>query len=459
MSERSSAWWFGKWKRKARKAISPPEASPGRGLGKIRPSTRYEATARRVAALRRTAVASLRASVNRGDESAFFVPSARASLVAKRGYYGVADEVVREQQRQITELAAAVRALRAEIAAAGGGGANGGGGVRADGTGELLAAVAVDVPARGSPESPPNKAPKYGGSDADPADVEAEADAEEERTKESEVVKPEESSDDEGPEVELKTPSPEPELTEKERRRLEKLARKETKRAEREEKKAEREEKKAERVEKKAKRVEKKSLRSRDRAADDDEPVFEDDSVDVSEDAPTPSPEPTIAPKMSKERKPRVTAEMEAEHLDDVECKCRIHAQPLLTGLPHRLVSEQHPPPRTSVGPVARTALPLHRAVAGERACTLFPMESYDPRVPCVSYRRVAGVCARPSPQPEAPWAAAWLRSTGSASSSSSSSVSAVGAAGVLCEHIGLLWRRPILRRHAGGPRQLCDCL
>ena len=305
--------------RKARKAISPPEASPGKGLGKIRPSTRYEATARRVAALRRTAVASLRASVNRGDESAFFVPSARASLVAKRGYYGVADEVVREQQRQITELAAAVRALRAEIAAAGGGGANGGGGVRPGGTGELLAAVAVDVPARGSPESPPNEAPKYAGSDANPADVEAEADAEEERTKESEVVKPEESSDDEGPEVELKTPSPEPELTEKERRRLEKLARKETKRAEREEKKAKREGKKAEREEKKAKREEKKSLHSRDRAADDDEPVFEDDSEDVSEDAPTPSPEPTIAPKMSKERKPRVTAEMEAEHLDDVE--------------------------------------------------------------------------------------------------------------------------------------------
>ena len=139
-----------------------------------------------------------------------------------------------------------------------------------------------------------------------------EAERTKERTKEpaaphaAEVVKPEESSDDEGPEVELKTPSPEPELTEKERRRLEKLARKETKRAKREEKKAK-------------KREEKKGVRSRDRSPDDDEPVLTDDSEDVPTDAPTPSPEPTIAPKMSKERKPRVTAEMEAEHLDDVE--------------------------------------------------------------------------------------------------------------------------------------------
>ena len=261
------------------KARSPPQVSPeGRGLGKIRPSTRYEATARVVASLRRTAEASLRASVQRGDETAYFVPSARASLVAKRGYYGVADEVVREQQRQITELAAAVRALRAEIAAAGDGGEMGG-------------------------ESPSGDSPG--------ADVEAEAEAEveaertKERTKEpaaphaAEVVKPEESSDDEGPEVELKTPSPEPELTEKERRRLEKLARKETKRA---------------------KREEKKGVRSRDRAPDDDEPVLTDDSEDVPTDAPTPSPEPTIAPKMSKERKARLTRrEMEAERLEDVE--------------------------------------------------------------------------------------------------------------------------------------------
>ena len=51
-------------------------------------------------------------------------------------------------------------------------------------------------------------------------------------------------------------------MTEKERRRLEKLARKETNRAKREEKKAK-------------KREEKKGVRLRDRAPDDDEPVFD----------------------------------------------------------------------------------------------------------------------------------------------------------------------------------------
>ena len=302
-----------------KQTTSPPQAPPGWAVGNtLTPKyTEYEVTARRHAALRAVADASLDASRSRGESS--YVPSARASIVSTRGYYGAADDVVRTQQAQITELASAVKTLRAEIAAraaesvsaAASGGVIDRDGTIDRGTKTRMSGEGEAAEASGAPDV------HRGESTVDTVEgtIQKEADS---------VGKPEESSDDdevedndddeEETEVELKTPSPEPELTEKERRKLEKRAKKEEKRAKKETKKSRREAKKA-----------KKKGTIATPPIPEDEPMFTagaehfPDSIDAPDsiggDAPTPSPEPDMPLKEDKSR----LAAIEAKYLGDID--------------------------------------------------------------------------------------------------------------------------------------------
>ena len=305
----------------SKQTTSPPQAPPGWAVGNtLTPKyTEYEVTARRHAALRAVADASLDASRSRGESS--YVPSARASIVSARGYYGAADDVVRTQQAQITELASAVKTLRAEIAAT-----RAAESVSAAASGGVIDRDSVDRDATATRMSGEGEAVEASGVPDVHRGESHVATVEETVQKEADSVgKPEESSDDdevedndeeeEETEVELKTPSPEPELTEKERRKLEKRAKKEEKRAKKETKKSRREAKKA-----------KKKGTIATPPIPEDEPMFTagaehfPDSIDAPDsidgDAPTPSPEPDMPP--LKEDKSRLAA-IEAKYLGDID--------------------------------------------------------------------------------------------------------------------------------------------